>query len=288
MAGVEATVAFVSVAALTGGIVAASAFRIFRVPLGAVITGLFEAMAGRLGYGELPSDRRREFGLGLILGPVVFGALAAWFFGSLVAFFIAAVFAAIVGANLVAAAVNHHRRSFERALPPAIDLLVSLLRSGRSIKEACGEVSARSRGAVKSVFAEAQAELELAAPPQRVFDRISRGLVSANGRMVFAALSIFYSKGGHVTEPLDAMAATFRELNKLAEKVQVASQEARSTFWLVNGAGLFMVFTILTSQPEIMAVYRTKTSGGILLVVATCLWALGLTVMGKMIRGVRL
>ncbi len=278
----------VTLAAVAGGLLAGLAVRRLGRGLVAAAVGATDAMARRLGYGELPAMTRRLFGAAFVVVPVVVGFGAVRFFSSWLAMPVAWAFTVAILANLVAMTVNANRRAFERALPGAIDLLVSFLRSGRSIKQACGEVAERCSGQARTVFSEAQAELELSVPPARVFDRISDGLISANGRMVFAALSVFYEKGGDVTDPLDAMAATFRELNKLAERIQVASQEARSTFWLVNLAGVAMVVTILLSQPQILEVYRTTTVGGIVLVVALTLWALGFTIMGRMIRGIRL
>ena len=278
----------VTAAAVSGGLLAGLAVRHLGPGAAAAALDAADAMARRFGYGELSSAARRGFAAAFAVVPLGVATAAAVFFSSWLAFPVAWAFSVAILANLVAMAVNADRRSFERALPGAIDLLVSFLRSGRSIKQACGEVAERSSGRARVVFAEAQAQLELSVPPARVFDRISNELVSPNGRMVFAALSVFYEKGGDVTDPLDAMASTFRELNKLAERIQVASQEARSTFWLVNLAGVAMVVTILVSQPQILEVYRTTSFGGIVLVVALTLWALGFTVMGRMIRGIRL
>lgn len=187
--------------------------------------------------------------------------------------------------RLVMAAIERRRwEKIDDQLPYAVDQLLSAVRAGHTLPAAIAEVGRRAPSPVAGEFDAIAREQALGAGLVESLERHSRRTRSLHFKMIDAALSLFVRQGGNITEPLQHMSTSFKEIWKLEQKMKTSSAQARATFWIVNGSTIFIIMLVFMGHPQLITSLTDNLLGNIFLVISIALYAGGVTWLRKMIR----
>jgi tight adherence protein B len=170
--------------------------------------------------------------------------------------------------------------AFEKALPEALDLMVSGLRAGHSLLAAIALVSKECQEPVKSefkvCFEEQNYGLELKAALENLLVRVPL----QDMKITAAAILIQKESGGNLAEVLDKTAQVIRDRFRLKRQIQVYTAQGRLTGWILTALPVILGILIYLVDPQLMSIMWTRDLG------IKLLWgaAISITIGGLLIR----
>ena len=124
-----------------------------------------------------------------------------------------------------------HRRleRLESQLPDALSIMVSYVRSGRSLPQALSSVGEKMSGPIEEEFKLMAREYQDGGMSlEGVLERAKARVPVESFRMVCSALIINSNRGGDVLHILERMSDSIRELQKLKKKLKTETAEVRA------------------------------------------------------------
>jgi len=174
------------------------------------------------------------------------------------------------------------RKKFTEQLPDAIDLMISVLRSGHSIPQAVKTVSEELPSPCGAEFAEVMQRMNLGQPLSEALVYTCDKFRSFELDLMRRAIAIQFEVGGSLAELLDKTNITLRQRLKLVRQVTVLTAQSRLTALVVGLLPIFMAIGMQTINPGYLQPLVETNFGKTLLVVAIVLQIVGIFVMKKM------
>ncbi len=174
------------------------------------------------------------------------------------------------------------RIKFINQLPDAIDLMISVLRSGHSIPQAVKTVSDELPNPVGAEFNEVMQRMNLGQPLASALTYSCEKYNSVELDLFRRAVSIQIEVGGSLAELLDKTNSTLRQRLKLVRHVKVLTTQSKMTAVVVGLLPIIMALGLQFLSPTYLTPLFETKFGNILLVVALILQVIGIALMRKL------
>lgn len=241
-------------------------------------------LAVRLRNLALARDRMLLFSLGglAIAGVVWFITQRAGFepiFSGLIALILAILAPISLRAHLRA----RWLKRFAAEFPSALDRIIRGLRAGLPMMECVALVATESRPEIAGAFREVLNDYAIGVPIEQSLKRMSEKIPIDELRFFTIVIALQSQTGGGLADMLETLADTLRKRKELADKVQIMSQEARSSAAIIGSLPILVAGVLFMVSPEYVSILFTTTAGLIAITVAGLWMLLGIQVMRSMI-----
>ena len=162
------------------------------------------------------------------------------------------------------------RKRFREAWPDAIATLISGVRAGMSLPEACGSIGERGPVDLRPAFASFRSTYRSTGSFITSLDRLRAELSDPTADRIFVALKLAHEVGGtDLVRVLRTLGNFVREDLRLRKEI-----EARWS-WTVSAARVaaaapWIVLLLMSTQPEAARAYNSSTGLTTMMVGATC------------------
>ncbi|MBC7998199.1 MAG: type II secretion system F family protein [Leptolyngbya sp.] len=177
---------------------------------------------------------------------------------------------------------NQLRKKFVTQLPDAIDLMVSVLRSGHSIPQAVKTVGEELPAPLGKEFLEVQHRMNLGQPLSQALVYSCEKFASFELDLIRRAATIQAETGGSLAELLDKTNGTLRQRLKLVRQVTVLTAQSRMTGTIVSLLPFVMAVSLHYLSPGYLNPLLETSLGKLLLTGSLCLMLLGALIMRRM------
>lgn len=195
---------------------------------------------------------------------------------------LAGVILSVIPLSYVLAKRTALRKKFTEQLPDAIDLMISVLRSGHSIPQAVKTVSEEIPTPCGTEFAEVMQRMNLGQPLSEALVYTCDKFRSFELDLMRRAIAIQAEVGGSLAELLDKTNSTLRQRLKLVRQVRILTTQSRLTALVVGLLPIFMAVGMQVINPNYLEPLVSSNFGRTLLIVAIVLQVFGIFVMKKM------
>lgn len=224
-----------------------------------------------------------------ILGGAVL-ALAVWLALRLlgIAPWAAAMLGLVLGVVAPLALKSHLRarwlKRFSDEFPSALDTMVRGLRAGLPVKESAQLVAEEGGPEIRSAFRLTLDDYEIGVPIEQSLARAAKSVPLDEVRFFAIVLALQNQTGGRLADMLETLSGTLRKRRELDERIQIMSQEARSSAAIIGALPILVGIILFMVSPEYLGLLFTTTAGTIAVVAAGLWMLLGAQVMRSMIR----
>jgi len=201
----------------------------------------------------------------------------AWYFCLLAA--LAVLIGPVIYLQIRAASL---RQRFQQQLPDAIDLMVSVLRSGHSVPQAVKSVASDSAVPLGHEFAHVEQRMNLGLSLSEALTFSQEKFPLTELELIRRAVSIQTEVGGSLAELLEKTNGTLRQRLKLKRQIKVLTTQSRLTGFIVALLPLILGLALELLSPGYMEPLFQTDLGKMLLVLAAGLQVLGVFLMKKM------
>lgn len=178
--------------------------------------------------------------------------------------------------------VKRIQQKFITQLPEAIDLMVSVLKTGHSIPRAIQTVSEEVPSPLGSEFKEVHQRLNLGQPLSQALTLSVSKFDSYELDLIRRAVSIQSEVGGSLAELLDKTNSTLKQRLKLARQVKVLTSQSKLTAIIVGLLPIILGLALNFLNPGYLDPLFNKEIGQLLLMFAVGLEIVGIFVMRKL------
>ena len=224
----------------------------------------------------------------VLLASVVLGAMgftiARYWISDLIPDVVLCVLATTLPVVFLRTRRNQRIRSFEKALPDALDLLTRSLRAGHSTAAAIEIVSEESSQAVRHEFREVYKQQNFGMPYREALLQLSQRVPSADLRFVVTAMLVQKETGGNLVEILERTAAVLRDRVRVHGEVRIYTAQGRLTGWILCLLPVFMFILINIVNPGYTKVLVDDPIGRRLLYMGSSLMAFGGLIIRKIVN----
>ncbi|GAC1332901.1 MAG: hypothetical protein NVSMB20_04890 [Bradyrhizobium sp.] len=185
---------------------------------------------------------------------------------------------------LLAYLKKRREKSFLKALPDAVDVIVRGIKAGLPLFESIKVVAADAPEPLRSEFLaiiETQAiGMPLGEACTRLFERMP--LPEAN--FFGIVIAIQQKSGGNLSEALGNLSKVLRDRKKMAEKIQAMSMEAKASAGIIGSLPPIVMLLVYLSTPDYISLLWTHPTGQLMLVGCVIWMSIGVFVMKRMIN----
>lgn len=177
-------------------------------------------------------------------------------------------------------------RSFDKALPQAIDMMARALRAGHSTS---GSIEIITQGAPEpaasefnEVFRQQNFGLPLRDALMQLLDRVP----SQDLRVMVTAIIVQRETGGNLVEILDRTVFVIRERQRIQGEIRTQTAQGRMTGWILAALPVGMMVLINMVNPGYSNILFHTPTGHMLLYIGAGLLTLGTVVINRIINGI--
>ncbi|MDP3507880.1 MAG: type II secretion system F family protein [Candidatus Melainabacteria bacterium] len=174
------------------------------------------------------------------------------------------------------------RTKFIEQLPDAIDLMVSVLRTGHSVPQAVRSVGKESAQPLGEEFSQILQRINLGQPFSEALTSTVAKYKSDELDLIRRAITIQAEVGGSLAELLEKTNLTLRQRLKLKRQVRVLTSQSRLTGIIVGLLPLMLGTALEFLSPGYLEPLFTSDLGRMLLVLAVVLECVGIVLINKM------
>ncbi|CAN5303093.1 hypothetical protein BH11CYA1_BH11CYA1_37690 [soil metagenome] len=182
----------------------------------------------------------------------------------------------------VAILASRKRTKFIEQLPDAIDLMVSVLRTGHSVPQAVRSVASESAQPLGDEFSQVLQRINLGQPFGEALSYTVGKFKSDELDLIRRAITIQAEVGGSLAELLEKTNLTLRQRLKLKRQVRVLTSQSRLTGIIVGLLPLMLAAALDFLSPGYLEPLFTSELGRMLLVLAVVLEFVGIVLINKM------
>jgi tight adherence protein B len=179
---------------------------------------------------------------------------------------------------------KRREKSFLKALPDAVDVIVRGIKAGLPLFESIKVVAADAPEPLRSEFLaiiETQAiGMPLGDACARLFDRMPVPEANFFGIVI----AIQQKSGGNLSEALGNLSKVLRDRKKMAEKIQAMSMEAKASAGIIGSLPPIVMLLVYLSTPDYISLLWTHPTGQLMLVGCVIWMSIGIFVMKRMIN----
>lgn len=174
------------------------------------------------------------------------------------------------------------RTKFIEQLPDAIDLMVSVLRTGHSVAQAVRSVGKESAQPLGEEFSQILQRINLGQPFGEALSSTVAKYKSDELDLIRRAITIQAEVGGSLAELLEKTNLTLRQRLKLKRQVRVLTSQSRLTGIIVGLLPLMLGSALEFLSPGYLEPLFTSDLGRMLLALAVVLEVVGIVLINKM------
>ena len=221
---------------------------------------------------------------GAVVGLGLFGALA--FAGLPVA--LAALPGVLVGLAVPWWLNRHLKRRRMRKIasefPAAVDTMVRGLRAGLPLIDCVRLIANEAEPGIAAEFRRTLADYDIGVPVEQSLQRTAERLPLEEVRFFAVVVALQSQTGGRLAEMLETLSDALRNRRALKDKVQIMSQEAKSSAMIIGALPVVVAGALFLVSPDYVGILLSSTAG-LLALTASGLWMLlGIQVMRGMIH----
>ncbi len=226
-------------------------------------------------------------------GGLLLMALTLYVFGTYLFYWRTGVLAFSVVLGLVPAALPFvyvlYKRSkrfykFEEGLPPALDLMVSGLRSGHSLVASIGLVAREMADPIGKEFRLCYDEQNYGLELRTAMDNLARRIPLQDVRILSTAILIQKETGGNLAEVLDKCSYIIRERFRLKKEIRIKTAQGRLTGWILTFLPAVLGLLLFLVNPEGISMLWQKPMGVKMLYYSVVSTLIGALIIRKIIR----
>ncbi len=174
------------------------------------------------------------------------------------------------------------RERFLQQLPSAIDLMVSVLKSGHSIPQAVRAVAEEAPVPCGAEFRDVLQRLNLGQTLPASLLISAQRLESFDLDLITKAVAIQSEVGGSLAELLEKTNGTIRDRIKLARQVKALTAQSRLSALIVGVMPFILAFLLESMSPGYLTPLVTTETGKTLFVLAVVLQLAGIVIMTRL------
>jgi tight adherence protein B len=179
---------------------------------------------------------------------------------------------------------KRREKSFLKALPDAVDVIVRGIKAGlplfESIKVVAADAPEPLRGEFLAIIETQAIGMPLGDACARLFERMPVPEANFFGIVI----AIQQKSGGNLSEALGNLSKVLRDRKKMAEKIQAMSMEAKASAGIIGSLPPIVMLLVYLSTPQYISLLWTHPTGQLMLVGCVIWMSLGIFVMKRMIN----
>jgi tight adherence protein B len=215
--------------------------------------------------------------------------------GFIVTMFFAPVLAAELGGAVLCSSLPWARvafaryrrlRSFDKALPHAIDMMARSLRAGHST---AGAIEIMAEGApepARTEFSEVFRQQNFGLPLRDALMQLLDRVPSQDLRVLVTAIVVQRETGGNLVEVLDRSVHVIRERQRIQGEIRVQTAQGRLTGWILTLLPVVVMGLINVMDPGYSKPLLQDPFGHKLLILCGCLILAGALVINRIINSI--
>ena len=173
---------------------------------------------------------------------------------------------------------------FEEGLPPAIDLMVSALRSGQSLISALGLVGREAPNPIGTEFRLTFDEQNYGLELRTVMENLAARVPLQDVKIISTAILIQKETGGNLAEVLDKCAHVIRERFRLKKEIRIKTAQGRLTGWILSFLPIALGGLLFLVNPDGISLLWTRDLGREMLAAGATMTLIGGLIIRKIVR----
>ena len=166
----------------------------------------------------------------------------------------------------------------------AIDVIVRGVKSGLPLTECLRIIAAESPSPLGPEFGQLTDNMQMGMTTERALQQFYKRVPLQEVNFFVIVLTIQAKAGGNLSEALGNLSTVIRQRKMMREKVKALSAEAKASAMIIGCLPFAVGFMVYLTTPEYIMELFLKPTGHMILFMAFCLMATGITVMRKMIN----
>ena len=166
----------------------------------------------------------------------------------------------------------------------AIDIIVRGVRSGLPLTECLNIIAKESPAPLGPEFKTLTDNIQMGMTMDRALNHFYKRVPLPEVNFFVIVLSIQAKAGGNLSEALSNLSAVIRSRRMMREKIKALSSEAKASAMIIGALPFAVTFMVYLTTPAYIMELFIKPTGHMILAMAACLMATGITVIRKMIN----
>jgi tight adherence protein B len=179
---------------------------------------------------------------------------------------------------------KRREKSFLRALPDAVDVIVRGIKAGLPLFESLKVVAADSPEPLRSEFLAIIETQAIGMPLGEACGRLFERMPVPEANFFGIVIAIQQKSGGNLSEALGNLSKVLRDRKKMAEKIQAMSMEAKASAGIIGALPPIVMLLVYLTTPDYISLLWTHPTGQLMLVGCLIWMSIGILVMKKMIN----
>jgi len=179
---------------------------------------------------------------------------------------------------------KRREKSFLKALPDAVDVIVRGIKAGLPLFESIKVVAADSPEPLRSEFLAIIETQAIGMPLGDACARLFERMPVPEANFFGIVISIQQKSGGNLSEALGNLSKVLRDRKKMSEKIQAMSMEAKASAGIIGSLPPIVMLLVYLSTPQYISLLWTDPTGQLMLVGCVIWMSLGIFVMKRMIN----
>jgi tight adherence protein B len=179
---------------------------------------------------------------------------------------------------------KRREKSFLKALPDAVDVIVRGIKAGLPLFESIKVVAADAPEPLKGEFLAIIETQAIGMPLGDACARLFERMPVPEANFFGIVIAIQQKSGGNLSEALGNLSKVLRDRKKMAEKIQAMSMEAKASAGIIGSLPPIVMLLVYLSTPDYISLLWTHPTGQLMLVGCVIWMSLGIFVMKRMIN----
>jgi len=179
---------------------------------------------------------------------------------------------------------KRREKSFLRALPDAVDVIVRGIKAGLPLFESIKVVAADAPEPLKSEFLAIIETQAIGMPLGEACARLFERMPVPEANFFGIVIAIQQKSGGNLSEALGNLSKVLRDRKKMAEKIQAMSMEAKASAGIIGSLPPIVMLLVYLSTPDYISLLWTHPTGQLMLCGCVIWMSIGIFVMKRMIN----
>lgn len=165
-----------------------------------------------------------------------------------------------------------------------IDIIVRGVKSGLPLNECLRIIAKESAAPLGPEFKLLTDNLQMGMTTDRALQQFYKRVPLPEVNFFVIVLTIQAKAGGNLSEALGNLSGVIRSRKMMREKIKALSAEAKASAGIIGVLPFAVAFMVYLTTPSYIMELFTSSGGHTVLFVGFCLYAIGITVMRKMIN----
>jgi tight adherence protein B len=179
---------------------------------------------------------------------------------------------------------KRREKSFLKALPDAVDVIVRGIKAGLPLFESIKVVAADAPEPLKGEFLAIIETQAIGMPLGEACARLFERMPVPEANFFGIVIAIQQKSGGNLSEALGNLSKVLRDRKKMAEKIQAMSMEAKASAGIIGSLPPIVMLLVYLSTPDYISLLWTHPTGQLMLVGCAIWMSIGIFVMKRMIN----